>query len=170
MDLSNILSISGYPGLFKMIGQTKGGLVVESMLDGKRMAAYTTQRILSLDDITIYTEDGDVRLAEVFDKLAQKQNHAPTSDPKKSSTKELQERLAEVQPDFDRDRVYNSDLKKLFQWYNLLAEKGLTKENEDTGEEKAEDEEKTEKPKKAKKTKSNSANKKSKKTEGKENK
>ena len=140
MDLSGILAISGYPGLFKMIGQTKGGIVVESLLDGKRMAAYTTQRILSLEDITIYTVDGDVALIEVFDKIAKKEKHGPALDPAKVKVDELRDYLEGVQKDYDRDRVYASDLKKLFVWYNLLAEKGLTKDAK---------EEKKEKPAKA---------------------
>ena len=145
MDLSGILAISGYPGLHKMIGQTKGGIVVESLVDGKRMAAYTTQRILSLEDITIYTLEGDVRLDEIFKKIAEKENHAPALNPSKASVDELRDYLASVQEDYDRDRVYASDLKKLFQWYNLLAEKGLTKEEEKTEEKEAAKEEPAEK-------------------------
>jgi hypothetical protein len=128
MDLSGILAISGYPGLFKMIGQTKGGVVVESLIDGKRMPAYTTQRILSLDDITIYTVDGDVPLIEVFGKIAKKEKHGPALDPSKVKMDDLRDYLQGVQKDYDRERVYSSDLKKLFVWYNLLAEKGLTKD------------------------------------------
>jgi len=128
MDLSGILAISGYPGLFKMIGQTKGGVVVESLTDGKRMPAYTTQRILSLEDITIYTIDGDVSLLEVFDKIAKKEKHGQALDPSKVKVDELRDYLESVQTDYDRDRVYASDLKKLFAWYNLLAEKGLTQD------------------------------------------
>ena len=128
MDLSGILAISGYSGLFKMIGQTKGGVVVESLIDGKRMPAYTTQRILSLEDITIYTVDGDVPLIEVFGKIAKKEKHGPALDPSKVKMDELRDYLQGVQKDYDRERVYSSDLKKLFVWYNLLAEKGLTKD------------------------------------------
>ncbi len=148
MDLSGILAISGYPGLFKMIGQTKGGIVVESLLDGKRMAAYTTQRILSLEDITIYTVDGDVPLIDVFTKIAKKEKHGPALDPSKVKVDELRDYLEGVQTDYDRERVYASDLKKLFVWYNLLAEKGLTK---DASEEKEEKPAKAEKKEKAEK-------------------
>lgn len=128
MDLSGILAISGYPGLHRIIGQTKGGIVVESLVNGKRMAAYTSQRILSLEDITIYTIDGDERLDVIFGKMAEKENHGPALNPSMASVDELRDYLASVQEDYDRGRVYASDLKKLFQWYNLLAEKGLTKE------------------------------------------
>jgi hypothetical protein len=131
MDLSGILSIAGYPGLFKMISQMKTGLVVESLLDGKRMPAYSTQKILALEDISIYTDEDDVPLAEVFEKLFKKTSGKAAIDPKKASIKELSEFLASVLPNYDRDRVYYSDLKKLFQWYNLLAEKGLLKAKEE---------------------------------------
>ena len=131
MDLSGILSIAGYPGLFKMISQMKTGLVVESLLDGKRMPAYSTQKILALEDISIYTDEDDVPLADVFAKLFEKTSGKTALDPKKATIKELSEFLASVLPNYDRDRVYNSDLKKLFQWYNLLAEKGLLKQKEE---------------------------------------
>lgn len=139
MDISGILAIGGYPGLFKMVSQMKSGLVVESLLDGKRMPAYATHKILALEDISIYTEEEDVPLSEVFGLLFKVNNGKPSVNPKKASIAELQDALAQALPNYDRDRVYNSDLKKLFQWYNLLAEKGLLKE------EKAEEE--AEKPK-----------------------
>jgi hypothetical protein len=158
MDLSGILAISSYPGLFKMIGQTKGGIVVESLVDGKRMPAYTSQRILSLEDITIYTVDGDVPLIEVFDKIAKKEKHGKSLDPSKVKIDELRDYLQGVQKDYDRERVYASDLKKLFVWYNLLSEKGLTKDakeekeaNVAKAEKKAKSDKKESKPKKAKK-------------------
>ncbi len=139
MDLSGILSIGGYPGLFKMVSQMKSGLVVESLLDGKRMPAYATQKILALEDISIYTDEDDVPLAEVFELLAKKTGGKAALNPKKASAAELGDYLAAVLPDYDRDRVYNSDMKKLFQWFNLLADKGMLVS-----------EEKEEKPKKKK--------------------
>ena len=131
MKLTGILSIGGYPGLFKMVSQMKSGLVVESLLDGKRMPAYSTQKILALEDISIYTDEDDVPLADVFGKIAEKSGGKAALNPKKASVKELSDYLGEVLPDYDRDRVYNSDLKKLFQWFNLLAEKGMLKEEEE---------------------------------------
>ena len=128
MKLTGILSIGGYPGLFKMVSQMKSGLVVESLLDGKRMPAYSTQKILALEDISIFTEEDDVPLADVFTKIAEKSGGKAALNPKKASVKELSEYLGEILPNYDRDRVYNSDLKKLFQWFNLLAEKGMLKE------------------------------------------
>lgn len=138
MDLNGILSIAGYPGLFKMVSQMKSGLLVESLLDGKRMPAYSTQKILALEDISIYTEEDDVPLADVFDLLAKKSGGNTALDHKKSSIKELSDYLESVLPNYDKDRVYNSDLKKLFQWYNLLAKNGLLKEKEEKKPEKAE--------------------------------
>lgn len=131
MDLNGILSIGGYPGLFKMVSQMKTGLVVESLLDGKRMPAYATQKILALEDISIYTDEDDVPLADVFELLFKKTAGKAGPNPKKASIKELSEFLASVLPNYDKDRVYNSDLKKLFQWFNLLTEKGILKEKEE---------------------------------------
>ena len=130
MNLSGILSIAGYPGLFKMVSQMKSGLVVESLLDGKRMPAYASQKILALEDISIYTEDDDVPLADVFSLILKKTGGKSALNPKKASVAELGDFLASVLPTYDRERVYNSDLKKLFQWFNLLAEKGLLVEEE----------------------------------------
>lgn len=151
MDLSGILSIAGHAGLFKLIAQMKNGMLVESLLDGKRMPAYATQRILSLEEISIYTQEDDVPLADVFDLLAKKTKAKSSLDPKKVSMDELRAQLKEVLPNYDEERVYASDIKKLFLWYNLLAEKGLV--------------ETTEKEKKAKPEDSGS-DKKKKKTEG----
>jgi hypothetical protein len=130
MNLSGILAISGFPGLYKLVSQMKSGLVVESIVDGKRMPAYATHKILALEDISIYTEDEDVPLGEVFDLIAKKNDKKPTINPKKVSANELKQELESVLPDYDRERVYNSDLKKLFQWYNLLAEHDLLIEDD----------------------------------------
>lgn len=156
MDLSGILAIGGYPGLFKMVSQMKSGLVVESILDGKRMPAYSTQKILALEDISIYTDEDDVPLADVFGLLFKKTGGKVGPNHKKASIQELSEFLASVLPNYDKERVYNSDLKKLFQWFNLLTEKGLLKEKEEAKAEKpakkkapakAEKDEKAAKPK-----------------------
>jgi hypothetical protein len=136
MDLSGILAIAGYPGLFKMVGQMKSGLLVESLIDGKRMPAYATHKILALEDISIYTDEDDVPLADVFALLSEKNGGEASLDPKKSKVDELQNALAAALPNYDRERVYTSDLKKLFQWYNLLADKGLLKEEKKEEEEK----------------------------------
>lgn len=128
MNLTGILAIGGYPGLFKMISQMKSGLVVESIVDGKRMPAYATSKILALEDISIYTDEEDVPLGEVFALIYKKTGGKTAIDPKKASAKELGDYLASVLPTYDRDRVYQSDMKKLFQWFNLMVEKGLLEE------------------------------------------
>lgn len=125
MDLKGILAIAGQPGLFKLVSQMKGGLVVESLADGRRIPAYSTQRILSLEDISIYTDAEDVPLSKVFDGIIDKEGGKPAIDPKKASVDELREYLGTILPNFDRDRVYASDIKKLFAWYNELAAKGM---------------------------------------------
>jgi len=117
--------------LFKMVSQMKTGLVVESLLDGKRMPAYSTQKILALEDISIYTDEDDVPLADVFTLLFKKTSGKAGPNHKKASIQELSDFLASVLPNYDKERVYNSDLKKLFQWFNLLGEKGLLKEKEE---------------------------------------
>jgi len=132
MDLSGILSIGGHPGLFKMVSQMKGGLVVESLIDGKRMPSYAaTQKILALADISIYTDADDVPLADVFVLLFKETSGKVGPDPKKASIQELSDFLTKVLPNYDKERVYNSDLKKLFVWFNLLVEKDLLKEKEE---------------------------------------
>jgi len=134
MDLKGILSIAGQPGLFKLVSQMKGGLVVESLLDGRRMPAYTTQRILSLEDISIYTDSEEIPLADVFDRIIDKEGGKVAIDPKAASVDELRSYLEAILPNYDRDRVYTSDIKKMFVWYNILAEKGLAVKSEAEGE------------------------------------
>jgi hypothetical protein len=125
MDLSGILSIAGHPGLFKLVSQMKGGLIVESLTDGRRMPAYATQKILSLDDIAIYTDGDDVPLKQIYDSIIDRTGGKVSIDTKTATIEELRDHLAQVLPNFDRERVYASDVKKVFQWYNILAEHGL---------------------------------------------
>ncbi len=139
MDLKGILSIGGYSGLYKLIKQTKNGFVVESLTDKKRMQAFATSKISTLEDIAIYTETGEVSLKDVFKKIFEKENGKKTIS-HKSSADELKNLFAEVLPDYDRDRVYVSDIKKVINWYNQLVELNLIDLKED--EEEKEDEEK----------------------------
>lgn len=153
MDLKGILSIAGQPGLYKLVSQMKGGLVVESLRDGKRIPAYTSQRILALEDISMYTETEEVALSKVYDVIIDRTGGKAAIDPKKASADELKAYLEEVLPNFDRDRVYASDIKKLFTWFNELAEKGLAvKETEAEKEAAAEDSEEVKPKKEVKKT------------------
>lgn len=141
MDLSGIISISGKPGLFKVIASNRTSLVVESLQDGKRTTALPTHRISALEDISIYTEDDDVPLKDVYTTIYEKENggQAPNH---KGDMADLKAYLAEVLPDYDEDRVYNSDIKKLFQWYNLLhAADALKPEEEEITEDAVSEEE-----------------------------
>lgn len=124
MDLTKILSVAGKPGLQKMIAQTKTGLVVESLTDGKRFTAFAHQRISSLEEISIYTYDEDLPLKDVFARLYKHLNGQAAPDPKDTSI-DLKIFLEEVVDDYDRDRVYDSDIRKMIGWYNQLLEHGL---------------------------------------------
>jgi hypothetical protein len=147
MNLESIISITGKPGLFKVLSQIKNGLIVESLIEGKRMPVHASDKVSALSDISIYTNDGDIPLADIYDRIHKKTAGKSAID-HKASPEELRAYLKELVEDFDQERVYNSDLKKLFQWFNLLAENGLLKLDEK--EDKKEDAVKKEsKPKKA---------------------
>lgn len=136
MDLSKILSIAGKPGLFEMVSQSKSGLIVESLIDGKRIPAFSHERISSLEEISIFTELEDVPLKDVFITLYKKEEGKKTIS-HKSSANELKALMEEILPDYDKERVYISDIKKLINWYNLLVEKNridLEEDNKDTEE------------------------------------
>jgi hypothetical protein len=125
--LKTILSISGKPGLFKLISQAKNMLIVESLQTGKRQPAYAHEKIISLGDIAIFTDEEDVPLSEVLNAIKEKENGAKVIlDIKKADNETLRAYLAEVLPNFDRERVYPTDIKKLISWYNLLVETGNT--------------------------------------------
>jgi hypothetical protein len=119
--LKDILSITGKPGLYKLVSRGNNMLIVESLLDGKRMPTYARDKIVSLGEISMYTMGEDVALSEVLTKLGEKEALQVASiDPKKADNDQLREFFAEVLPEFDRDRVYPSDIRKLIQWYNIL--------------------------------------------------
>ena len=125
--LKTILSISGKPGLYKLVSQGKNMLIVESLADKKRFPAYSNEKIISLGDIAMYTDTEDIPLQEVLLSMKKKENGAAVvMDLKKATADELRAYMAEVLPAFDRDRVYLSDIKKLISWYNLLVESGIT--------------------------------------------
>ena len=119
--VKDILAIGGHPGLFKMITQAKNGIIVESLVDGKRMPTHATSKISALEDISIYTEMGDMPLSEVLISIFEKGLNV---DPK-SDAATLKSNFEKVVADYDSDRVYTSDMKKVFAWYKLLSEKGL---------------------------------------------
>jgi hypothetical protein len=125
--LKNILSITGKPGLYKLVSQGNNMLIVESLVDGKRMPTYARDKIVSLGEISMYTMGEDIALSEVLTKLGAKEGlTVATIDPKKASNDELHAFFAEVLPEYDRDRVYPSDIRKLVQWYNILVGAGIT--------------------------------------------
>ena len=124
--LKTLLSISGRPGLYKLVSQGKNMLIVEAIGNGKRLPAYAHDKIISLGDIAIYTLEEDIPLAEVFDSIKEK-NEGKTVDVKAmKNDKEIREYFATVLPDFDDERVYTNDIKKVFSWYNILVEAGMT--------------------------------------------
>ena len=122
--LKTILAISGKPGLYKLGSQGKNMLVIESLITGKRTPAYNHEKIISLGDIAMFTDSDEVPLNEVFESMKKLENGAQASVSVKDSEQTLREYLGKVLPNFDRDRVYTTDIKKLINWYNLLIEKG----------------------------------------------
>lgn len=135
--LKEILSISGKTGLFKLISQGKNMLIVESLIDGKRIPAYSKDKVVSLGDIAIFTTDAEVKLGLVLDSIKVKENSAVSSlDPKADNAK-LRAYMVEILPDYDKERVYPSDIRKLINWYNILITAGIVDFSEkDSSEEK----------------------------------
>lgn len=128
--LKGILSIAGQGGLFKLVSQGNNSIIVESLVDGKRMPAHGTSRVSALEDISMYTEDGDVKLSYVFASIYEFAKGEKCIDVKKASAAEIKEYMGNVLPNWDKEHIYMSDLKRLFTWYNLLLEKGvITAEN-----------------------------------------
>ena len=124
--LKEILSVSGKPGLFKLISQGKNMFVAESLIDHKRIPVYVRDKAVSLNDISIYTDNKDVPLKKVLRLMKEKENgQAIDFNPKTITSEELKAWFAAILPDFDRQRVYPSDIKKIMLWYNLLLCEGL---------------------------------------------
>ena len=133
MDLSKILSISGKPGLYKHIAQSKTGIVVESVSDGKRTSAFSTDQVSSLSDISIFTTDEDVKLEDVFKNIFEKEEGKKAISAKSSSS-DIKSYFEQVLPEYDKDRVYISDIKKVLKWYNILAENNILEFKEEKDE------------------------------------
>jgi len=132
--LKGILAISGNAGLFKMVAESKNNIIVESLETQKRMPVYSTAKISALEDIAIYTYEAETPLKQVFKAIAEKEDNGPAIS-HKSSGNELKAYFEEVLPDYDKDRVYVSDIKKVLMWYNTLQEKDMldfSEEEEDT--------------------------------------
>lgn len=126
MNLTGIIAISGKPGLFKVVAQGKNNIIVESLEEKKRFPAYSSDRISALDDISIYTYEEDKPLKEIYKTIFEKENGGSILSHKEDLSK-LTGYLLEVLPNYDQERVYPSDIKKLFQWYNLLLKAGELK-------------------------------------------
>lgn len=125
MELKEILAISGQPGLYKYVAQSMRGVIVESLLDGRRMNASATSKVSALTEISMFTEGDDIPLAEVFEKIYAHTDGKEAINPKESPEK-LKAAFAEVLPEYDRERVHVSDIKKCFAWYNTLIKAGFT--------------------------------------------
>lgn len=126
--LETILAISGKPGLYKLVSRGNRSLIIETLdAQKKRMPAFSADKVISLADIAMYTDEKEVPLRQVLNSIKAKENgKAAAIDWRNASKDELFAYLGEVLPNFDRDRIYPSDIKKLIQWYNILVENGLT--------------------------------------------
>ncbi len=136
--LKQILSISGKPGLYKLVSYGKNIIIVESLSDKKRIPAYSYNKIISLGDIAIYTTEEEVPLANVFETIYEISGGKPVDKAVAKNSSSLHEFFDKVLPNYDRDRVYDTDIKKVISWYNLLVEAGFEKfveEKEDNTEE-----------------------------------
>jgi len=133
--LKEILSVTGKPGLFKLVSQGKNMLIVESLIDGKRIPAYTKDKVVSLGDIAIFTENAEVPLGQVLESVKAKENGGICSIDPKADNDKLRKYMVEVLPEYDRDRVYPSDIRKMIAWYNLLINAKITDFVEETKEE-----------------------------------
>ncbi|MCB9170017.1 MAG: DUF5606 domain-containing protein [Flavobacteriales bacterium] len=136
MDLSKIISVAGKPGLYRVVAQGRQAIIAESLIDGKRLPVHASLRVSSLDEISMFTKDEDVPLKDVLERLYAKHGDKSTVDPK-GEEEALWKALGEVLPDMDRERIYASDLRKLFTWYELLVRSGdLEPEKEEAGDQK----------------------------------
>jgi len=120
MSLEKIVAVTGKPGLFKIISQSKGGLIVESLIDKRRLPINAMHNVSVLNDIAIYTYEEEVPLRNVLKTIAEKHKNKEAISHKESNTN-LTSFFSEVLPDYDEERVYTSNIKKVVQWYNLLA-------------------------------------------------
>ena len=128
--LKTILSVTGKPGLYKLISSAKSMVIVESLIDKKRMPIYARDKVVSLGDIAMYTDEGEVSLKEVLVSIKKKENGGKTSVQTNAKPEDLRKYLGEILPTFDRERIYNADIKKLIGWYNLLTENGIDFESD----------------------------------------
>ncbi|WP_295986434.1 DUF5606 domain-containing protein [uncultured Algibacter sp.] len=141
MSLDKVISIAGKPGLYKLITQTRGGFVAESLVDNRRISVSVQNNVSVLSEIAIYTLTEEVPLRQVFKNIKKKENGEATPVKPKDSKDKLEEYFFNVLPDYDEDRVYASDIKKVIQWYNLLQQHNMLDILSDDEDEKVSDEE-----------------------------
>lgn len=132
--LKKILSISGKPGLYELVSYGKNLIIVENLKDKKRMPAYTRDKIISLGDISMYTYGEEVALSKVFTSVYEKFEGKTLNADEYKTPERLKEFFLQVLPDYDQERVYNNDIKKVIAWYNILVEAGYTKFEEEAEE------------------------------------
>lgn len=142
--LKEILSITGRPGLYKLVSEGKNMFVVQSLIDQKKIPIFPRDKVVSLGDIAIYTDVDEVSLASVFQNIKEKENGGSIDYNPSISQDELRKYFGEVLPNFDKERVYPSDIKKIMSWYNLLLKSGITDFKKVEEEEKEEKEESVE--------------------------
>ena len=128
MALEKIIAIGGKPGLYELIAQTKGGFVGESLVDKKRLTVSIRAKVSVLSEIAIYALDREVPLLEVFEAIHKKEDGKETSVSPKADKLALEEYFFSILPNYDEDRVYSSDMKKILSWYNLLLNSGILKD------------------------------------------
>ncbi len=138
MSLDKVISVGGKPGLFKILTQTRAGVLAESLIDGKKMNISARENVSLLSEIAIYTLTEELPLGSVFQKIFDHMSGAPALS-HKSSKDDLEAFFFEVLPEYDEDRVYASDIKKVVQWYNLLIDQGFTNFSEDQTSKETED-------------------------------
>jgi hypothetical protein len=141
MSLEKTIAIAGKPGLYKLVAQTRAGFVAESLIDKKRLSVSIQQNVSVLSEIAIYTLTEEIPLKEVFLKIKEKENGAPTSVGAKDNKDKLEEYFFAILPDYDEDRVYISDIKKVIQWYNLLQKHNMLDDLIEVAEETSNEEE-----------------------------
>ncbi len=123
MSFQKILAISGKPGLYELKVQTRSGFVAESLLDGKKITVGLRSNVSLLSEIAVFAYNEEVKLIDIFKSIATKENGEATISNKESDDK-LKSYFREILPEYDEDRVYTSDIKKIFNWYNILQPKG----------------------------------------------
>ena len=134
MNVSGIISIAGMSGLYKVIAQSKNGLIVESLAEKKRIPAHSTDRVSALEDVSVYSTGDDVPLKDVFQKIYDKEKGGPSIN-HKSADAELRAYFKKAFAEYDEDRVYTSDIKKIIMWYNILQKEGLLDKKEEAADE-----------------------------------